>query len=399
MPRAIDARSYVAIIFLIVVRHQGGRGILHAEIDDASSGESDERVVLFREFLPTVDPLSRYQRFMQIISSKVYASSDTIRCLVQREDGFFSSKSLENLLAYIIDSQERRIGSGRSRSRSRYESSNESEDIVVWKMHEKGARNIWRFLSQVFLQFVPSLKLVCSTSFRGKLNDFINLGTHRKGQEQEIKLYVSPIMSKKKNKRCKIINTYRYLKWTIFHQRLGYPHALRIFITLDLRYKTVREILPKETSLPSILDESGPLISGEMAAMLGQINRAVFLEAKSKRRDKFIKVSLVGTGFPESGRNTVLCLVSTKTKARRNLWFGGRRVVAAKQYLVFAYLCPPLDLPWTKMQSIFFAGNTNFVFFYASSRTSFSKTKGNYDIKILNVLLFYLLEQIKRIRK
>lgn len=154
MPRAIDARSYVAIIFLIVVRHQGGRGILHAEIDDASSGESDERVVLFREFLPTVDPLSRYQRFMQIISSK--ASSDTadrlsIRCLVQREDGFFSSKSLENLLAYIIDSQKRRIGSGRSRSRSRYESSNESEDIVVWKMHEKGARNIWRFLSQVFL--------------------------------------------------------------------------------------------------------------------------------------------------------------------------------------------------------------------------------------------------------
>lgn len=151
MPRAIDARSYVAIIFLIVVRHQGGRGILHAEIDDASSGESDERVVLFREFLPTVDPLSRYQRFMQIISSKVYASSDTIRCLVQREDGFFSSKSLENLLAYIIDSQKRRIGSGRSRSRSRYESSNESEDIVVWKMHEKGARNIWRFLSQAFL--------------------------------------------------------------------------------------------------------------------------------------------------------------------------------------------------------------------------------------------------------
>lgn len=136
MPRAIDARSYVAIIFLIVVRHQGGRGILHAEIDDASSGESDERVVLFREFLPTVDPLSRYQRFMQIISSKVYASSDTadrlsIRCLVQREDGFFSSKSLENLLAYIIDSQKRRIGSGRSRSRSRYTSPATNRRILL----------------------------------------------------------------------------------------------------------------------------------------------------------------------------------------------------------------------------------------------------------------------------
>lgn len=124
-------------------------------------------------------------------------------------------------------------------------------------------------IASIFIVCSKPETYVCSTSFRGKLNDFINLGTHRKGQEQEIKLYVSPIMSKKKNKRCKIINTYRYLKWTIFHQRLGCPHALRIFITLDLRYKTVREILPKETSLPSILDESGPLISGEMAAMLG----------------------------------------------------------------------------------------------------------------------------------
>lgn len=40
----------------------------------------------------------------------------------------------------------------------------------------------------------------------------------------------------------------------------------------------------------------------------------MFLEAKSKRRDKFIKVSLVGTGFPESRRNTVFCVLCQRKR-------------------------------------------------------------------------------------
>lgn len=222
----------VAIIFLIVVCNLGGEGgILHAEIDDASSGESDE--ILFREFLPSIDPLSRYQRFMQIISSKVYHPSDTddrlsIRWLVrsnrERMDSFLVNPWEENLLAYIIDSQKRRTGSGRWRSRSRYESRNESEDIVVWKIREKGARNIWRFLSSImhiasiFIVCSKPETYVCSTSFQGKLDAFIlkyivkdiilnkmqnsfvhfsNRG-HRKFLER-FKL-VNPIMSEKKKK-------------------------------------------------------------------------------------------------------------------------------------------------------------------------------------------------------
>lgn len=189
----------VAIIFLIVVCNLGGEGgILHAEIDDASSGESDE--ILFREFLPSIDPLSRYQRFMQIISSKVYAPSDTddrlsIRWLVrsnrERMDSFLVNPWEENLLAYIIDSQKRRTGSGRWRSRSRYESRNESEDIVVWKIREKGARNIWRFLSSImhiasiFIVCSKPETYVCSTSFQGKLDAFIDLQIYRKGHHFE----------------------------------------------------------------------------------------------------------------------------------------------------------------------------------------------------------------------
>lgn len=206
---------------------------------------------------------------MQIISSKVYHPSDTddrlsIKWLVrsnrERMDSFLVNPWEENLLAYIIDSQKRRTGSGRWRSRSRYESRNESEDIVVWKIREKGARNIWRFLSSImhiasiFIVCSKPETYVCSTSFQGKLDAFIlkyivkdiilnkmqnsfvhfsNRG-HRKFLER-FKL-ANPIMSEKK-KRCEIINTYRYLKWIIFHQRLGCPHALRIFITIDLRYK------------------------------------------------------------------------------------------------------------------------------------------------------------------
>lgn len=209
---------------------------------------------------------------MQIISSKVYAPSDTddrlsIRWLVrsnrERMDSFLVNPWEENLLAYIIDSQKRRTGSGRWRSRSRYESRNESEDIVVWKIHEKDARNIWRFLSSImhiasiFIVCSKPETYVCSTSFQGELDAFIDLEIYRKGHhfEQNAKFVRSFLESwpskifrtiqarksnnewKKKKKRCEIINTYRYLKWIIFHQRLGCPHALRIFITIDLRYK------------------------------------------------------------------------------------------------------------------------------------------------------------------
>lgn len=43
-----------------------------------------------------------------------------------------------------------------------------------------------------------------------------------------------------KKKRSSVFET------DIFSSR-DYPHTLRIFITIDLRYKGIREILPKET--------------------------------------------------------------------------------------------------------------------------------------------------------
>lgn len=60
-------------------------------------------------------------------------------------------------------------------------------------------------IASIFIVCSKPETYVCSTNFRGKLNDFINLGTHRKGQEQEIKLYVSPIMSKKKTNDAKLL--------------------------------------------------------------------------------------------------------------------------------------------------------------------------------------------------